>query len=104
METEKEPVNKVTFEKSDFKFLAAYEAYSKVFDDSPEEEVRLKLNELVSQLSADEISYPRFYSRMGEFREESDGREFRRTRIQGSRKFAYRRKEQERDRIKRHRR
>jgi len=104
VETEKAPVTKLTFEKPDFKFLAAYEAYSKVFDDSPEEEARQKLNELVSQLSSDEISYPRFYSRIGEFREESDGREFRRARIQGSRKFAYRRKEQERDRIKRHRR
>ncbi len=104
METEKEPVTKLTFENSDFKFLAAYEAYSKVFDDSSEEEVRLKLNELVSQLSTDEISYSRFYSQMGEFREESNGREFRRTRIKGSRKFAYRRKEQERDRIKRHKR
>ena len=104
METEKEPVTKLTFEKPDFKFLAAYEAYSKVFDDSPEEEARQKLNELVSQLSTDEISYPRFYSRIGEFREESGDREFRRTRIQGSRKFAYRRKEQERARIKRHKR
>lgn len=104
METEKDPINKVTFEKSDFKFLAAYEAYSKVFDDTPKEDVRQKLNELVTQLSADEISYPRFYSRIGEFREEDEGREFRRARIQGSRKFAYRRKEQERDRIKRHKR
>jgi hypothetical protein len=104
VETEKDPITKVTFEKSDFKFLAAYEAYSKAFDDSSEEDVRQKLNELVTQLSADEISYPRFYSQIGEFREESDGREFRRTRIQGSRKFAYRRKEQERDRIKRHKR
>ena len=103
METEKDPITKVTFEKSDFKFLAAYEAYSKTFDEAPSEEARERLNELVSKLSSEEIGYPQFYRRIGEFRE-SDGREFRRARIQGSRKFAYRRKEQERDRIKRHKR
>jgi hypothetical protein len=41
---------------------------------------------------------------IGQFREEDESREFRRVRIQGSRKFAYRRKEQERNRIKRHKR
>jgi len=99
-----ESITKLTFDSTDFKFLAAYEAYSKVFDDATEESVRQQLNELVTKLSSDEIGYPQFYSRIGQFREESDGREFRRARIQGSRKFAYRRKEQERDRIKRHKR
>jgi len=59
---------------------------------------------MLTKLSADEISYPRFYSRISQFREEGESREFRRVRIQGSRKFAYRRKEQERNRIKRHKR
>lgn len=104
METENETTEKVTFDNSDFKFLAAYEAYSKVFDDVTEEEVKQKLNELVTQLSSDEIGYPQFYGSLGQFREESNGRQFRRARIEGSRKFAYRRKQQERDRIKRHKR
>lgn len=104
MATEEDSITKLTFDSPDFKFLAAYEAYSKVFDDAIEESVKQKLNELVTQLSSDEIGYPQFYRRIGEFREEYEGREFRRARIQGSRKFAYRRKEQERDRIKRHKR
>ncbi len=103
MATEEESITKLTFDSTDFKFLAAYEAYSKVFDDATEV-VKQELNEMLTKLSADEISYPRFYSRISQFREEGESREFRRVRIQGSRKFAYRRKEQERNRIKRHKR
>ncbi len=103
MATEEESITKLTFDSTDFKFLAAYEAYSKVFDDTTEG-VKQELNEMLTKLSADEISYPRFYSRISQFREEGESREFRRVRIQGSRKFAYRRKEQERNRIKRHKR
>jgi len=102
--TEEESITKLTFDSTDFKFLAAYEAYSKVFDETIEEGVKQQFNELVTQLSSDEIGYSQFYRRIGDFREEYDGREFRRARIQGSRKFAYRRKEQERARIKRHKR
>jgi hypothetical protein len=101
--TEEESITKLTFDSTDFKFLAAYEAYSKVFDDATEV-VKQELNEMLTKLSADEISYPRFYSRISQFREEGESREFRRVRIKGSRKFAYRRKEQERNRIKRHKR
>ena len=103
MATEEESITKLTFDSTDFKFLAAYEAYSKVFDDATEG-VKQELNEMLTKLSADEISYPRFYSRISQFREEGESREFRRVRIKGSRKFAYRRKEQERNRIKRHKR
>ena len=104
MATEEESITKLTFDSIDFKFVAAYEAYSKVFNDAIAEGVKQELNELVTKLSADEISYPRFYSRISQFREEGESREFRRVRIKGSRKFAYRRKEQERNRIKRHKR
>ena len=103
MATEEESITKLTFDSTDFKFLAAYGVYSKVFDDATEG-VKQELNEMLTKLSADEISYPRFYSRISQFREEGESREFRRVRIQGSRKFAYRRKEQERNRIKRHKR
>jgi hypothetical protein len=102
---EEAPVSKVTFDEiSDFKFTAAYEAYSKAFDDVSGAEQRQRLNDLVSQLSTEEISYGRFYGELNQFREEADGREFRRVRIQGQRKRAYRRDQQERDRHKRHRR
>lgn len=105
MNAEEEQVSKLTFEDiADFKFSAAYEAYSKAFEDAPGAEQRQKLNDLVSQLSRDEISYGRFYGEINQFREDSDGRQFRRARIQGQRKRAYRRDQVERDRHKRHKR
>ncbi len=100
-----EPVSKVAFEEmNDFKFAAAYEAYSKAFDDVQGAEQRRQLNDLVSQLSRDEISYGRFYSEINQFREDEGGRQFRRARIYGQRKRAYRRDQVERDRSKRHKR
>ena len=100
-----EPISKVTFEEmNDFKFAAAYEAYSKAFEDVQGAEQRRQLNDLVSQLSRDEISYGRFYSSINQFREDEGGRQFRRARIYGQRKRAYRRDQAERDRSKRHKR
>jgi hypothetical protein len=99
-----EPVSKVTFDKkTDFKFSAAYEVYSKAFDEVPDAEKRRQLNDLVSRLSRDEMSYPRFYREIDQFREDTGGREFRRARIQGQRKKAYRHEQLEKDRSKRYR-
>lgn len=105
MAVEEEPVSKVTFEGiNDFKFSAAYEAYSKAYDEVPGAEQRRQLNDLVSQLSKDEISFGRFYGEINRFREDAGHRQFRRVRIQGQRKRAYRRDQAERDRHKRHKR
>lgn len=105
MNAEEEQVSKLTFEDIvDFKFSAAYEAYSKAFDDVQGAEQRRQLNDLVSQLSRDEISYGRFYGDINQFREDEGGRQFRRARIYGQRKRAYRRDQVERDRSKRHKR
>jgi len=102
---EEEPITKITFDDvTDFKFTAAYEVYSKAFDEISREEDRQQLNDLVTQLSSEEISYPRFYGEMSRFRGDPGAREFRRVRIQGQRKRAYRRDQQKRDRIKRHKR
>jgi hypothetical protein len=102
---EEGPVDKLEFsENVDFKFSAAYEAYSKAFDEVSHEETKKKLNELVAKLSSSEMSYPRFYSELNQFREDSGGREFRRARISGQRKRAYRRDQIEKDRNKRHKR
>jgi hypothetical protein len=103
--TEEERVSKAVFDQTaDFKFAAAYETYSKSFDNVDDNEVRLRLNNIISQLFNNEISYPQFYREIDRYREESQGREFRRAQIKGQRKFAYRREQQEKDRIKRHRR
>lgn len=105
MTTEKEPVSKVVFDDmADFKFTAAYETYSTSFENADGSEERSRLNTIISQLFNKEISYPRFYSEIDRYREDSSGREFRRARIKGQRKRAYRRDQQEKDRIARHRR
>lgn len=105
MTSEEETVSKVTFEDvTDFKFSAAYEAYSRAFDEAPNEVDRQSLNDLVSQLAKDEISYSHFYRDINSFREDTGGRGFRRARIYGQRKRAYRRDQVEKNRNKRHRR
>lgn len=105
MNSEEEQVSKLIFEDVlDFKFSAAYEAYSKAFDEVLGAEQRRHLNDLVSQLSKDEISYGQFYGEINRFREYAGGHQFRRARIQGQRKRAYRRDQVERDRSKRHKR
>lgn len=105
MAAAEEPVSKVTFEKKmDFKFSAAYEVYSKAFDEVSDSGKRKQLNDLVSRLSRDEMSFPRFYREIDQFREDTGGREFRRAKIQGQRKQAYRHEQLEKDRSKRYRR
>jgi len=51
---------------SDFKFHAAYLAYSNLWEKSSQE-TRVKLNELVSSLSNQEIDYATFYQKMGQY-------------------------------------
>lgn len=97
-----ELVPKIDLDTADFKFAAAYEVYSKAFDEAPGNEERSKLNDLLSRLSKNEISYPRFYGEMDQYREDAGGRGFRRARIQGQRKRAYRRDQVDRERSKRH--
>ena len=104
MTMEEEIVSKVTFEQiADFKFLAAYEAYSKAWDNHQGNEERHRLNGLISQLFNKEISYPHFYRETNQYTRDPDrDRGSNRTRIQGQRKRDYRRKEQRRSRQKRH--
>ena len=105
MTLEEEPVSKVTFnEVSDFRFIAAFKAYSESFDGLDVDEDKLKLNELVSKLANKEISFKQFYGEMNQYRERGGRYEFHRMRIKGQRKRACRRDQQEKERIKRHKR
>ena len=105
VEMTEEAVEKKVFENTDFKFTAAYGAYSEKYDQSEEDEARQRLNGLITKLDADEISYPDFYEKISTADQEDEKRyRFHRTRIEGSRKFAYRKKEQKSDRVKRHKR
>ena len=94
MEQAKEPVLKLLEDNpSDFKFHAAYLAYSEAWDENPSEETRITLNELISSLRSPEGDYERFYSSLGQFRKQSS--DFHpRARIQSTRKSDWRRSEQ----------
>jgi hypothetical protein len=94
-----ETVEKLSFESTDFKFIAAYGKYSEQFDGADDER-RVVLNAAISQLNSEEISYPKFYEIIDE--EADSNRPFHRSRITSSRKFAYRKNERKIDRIKRH--
>ncbi|MCW4048164.1 MAG: hypothetical protein NWE89_00355 [Candidatus Bathyarchaeota archaeon] len=91
----------LSFEGTDFKFVAAYNAYTKLFQESEDEEKKSRLNELINNLHTEQISYSEFYSKVNEGTHD-ERRRFHRSKINTSRKFAYRKEEQKTDRIRRH--
>ena len=94
-----ETVEKRSFDGMDFKFMAAYNQYSEKFD-SAENERQSELNDLINKLHSKDIDYDAFYAAMAT--EDGDRYQFHRTKINTSRKFAYRKNERKVDRIKRH--
>lgn len=106
MAEEEEPISKVMIEDiDDFKLKAAYRAYSTFYNATDSTEDRLKLNDLISKLLNKEMSFGSFYSELNQYRERSGrDQQFKRARIKGQRKRAYRRDQQEKERIKRHKR
>lgn len=95
-----ESVKKLSFDNKDFKFLAAYGQYSEKFDLAESEERKTKLNEAITQLHSEEITYPDYYSVLDD--ETDDRKKYFRAKISTTRKFAYRQNERKVDRIKRH--
>jgi hypothetical protein len=90
---------------SDFRFHAAYLAYSKTWDKTASQEVKNKLNEIMSSLSKEEISYSNFYKRVDQFRRpDSKHYAYRRKRIETQRKREWRRRRARDARNARHRR
>lgn len=94
-----EQVEKLSFDGMDFKFMAAYNQYSEKYDGA-EEEHQAELNDLITKLHAKEMDYDAFYAAMASG--DGDRYQFHRTKINTSRKFAYRANERKVDRIKRH--
>jgi len=103
---EEEVVTKLMIDRSsDFKFHAAYEAYSEIWDKATSQETKMELNELMSSLSKEEISYSSFYKRMDQFRRrDSKHYAYPRTRIETQRKRDWRRTKAKNERNARHRR
>jgi len=67
-QSNQEEVTKLLIDKpSDFKFHAAYLAYSKTWDKATSEKMKTELNEIITLLSKEEISYSSFYKRLDQY-------------------------------------
>jgi hypothetical protein len=100
---EQAPEKIVYSDKPDFKFTAAYEAYSKAFD-ATNATVKGSLNEAVTKLHDGKMDYNFFYSTINQHIQGSDkGGSFKRARIEGQRKQEYNKDERKRGRNERYR-
>jgi len=105
---DEEAVSKLLIDKpSDFRFHATYLIYSQAWDKSTSQEIRRKLNEIMTSLSKGEIDYKTFYERIGQYRADSNIEHFHvgsRVRIETQSKKDLRRREAKDARNARHRR
>ena len=99
-----EEVQKLMIDKpSDFKFHAAYMAYSETWDKISSPETRSELNDLLTSLSKEEMSYTSFYRTLDEYRRHgSKHYEYPRERIETQRKRDWRQKQTRSQRNQRH--
>jgi len=100
-----EEVTKLMIDRpSDFRFHAAYLAYSETWDKTTSEEEKMKLNEITLSLSEGEISYSEFYKGLDHFRRPgSKHYAYSRKRIETQRKRDWRKKQTKNMRNARHR-
>jgi len=88
---------------SDFKFHAAYMAYSETWDKIAAPDIRNELNDILASLSKEEMSYSNFYTTLDEYRRRgSKHYEFSRERIETQRKRDWRQKQTRSQRNQRH--
>ncbi len=88
---------------SDFRFHAAYLAYSETWDKSTSEEMKTELNEIISSLSKEEMNYSSFYKRLDQFRSgDSKHYAYPRKRIETQRKRDWRKRQTRDQRNARH--
>jgi len=91
---------------SNFKFHAAYLAYSQAWDKTSSQETKTKLNEIIALLSKEEMDYESFYDKMSQYVERGSGsRHYAYTRdiIETQRKRDWRKREERAARNARHR-
>ncbi len=103
-ETQTEQVTKLLIDKpSDFKFHAAYIAYSETWDKIAESHIRTELNNILETLSKDEMDYSEFYRELDDYRRHGSKHfEFSRERIDTQRKRDWRQKQTRSQRNQRH--
>ncbi len=102
--TEEEATKLMIDKPSDFRFHAAYLAYSETWDKIFSQETKTELNEIISLLSEEKISYSSFYKRLDEYRrQDSTHYAFPRKRIETQRKRDWRKRQNKDMRNKRYR-
>ena len=92
---------------SDFRFHATYLIYSQAWDKATSQEIKSKLNEMITSLSKDEIDYKTFYGRIGQYRAELNPEQYyvgTRARIETQGKRDARKREAKNSRNARHKR
>jgi hypothetical protein len=101
---EQAPEKIVYSDKNDFKFMAAYESYSKAFDGAADASVKVSLNDAITKLHDDKMDFSLFYGTINQYIQGADkGSSFRRARIEGQRKQEYAKDERKRGRNERYR-
>ena len=85
---------------SDFKYHAAYVAYSKTWDENISDEARSKLNDIMKSLSDD--NYSQFYAALSQFRTDANSGFGGRERFRSQSKRAWKRSQAKAARISRH--
>jgi len=103
-QTPMEDVTKLEIDKpSDFKFHAAYLAYSKTFDKVSSPHTKSEINNILVLLSKDEMEYQDFYKALDDYRRQGSRHyEFSRDRIETQRKRDWRQKQNRSQRNQRH--
>jgi len=103
----KETVPKLMIDRpSDFKFHAAYFAYSQAWEKTSSQEIKTKLNEIMISLSKEELDYESFYEKMSQYVERGSGSKhyaYTRDMIETQRKKDWRKREERTARNARHR-
>ena len=104
-ETQTQEVTKLLIDKpSDFKFHAAYIAYSETWEKIESPNTRNELNGILTSLSTDEMSYSNFYRALDDYRRgDSRHYEFSRDKIETQRKRDWRHKQNKDERNSRYR-
>lgn len=105
-ETNDKTIEKLSIDNpSDFKFHAAYLAYSETWDKISSAEAKIQLNTMISSLSKNEIDTETFYRQISQYRGNSgqEGYFSGKMRIETTRKKDWRKREAKSARESRHR-
>jgi hypothetical protein len=102
----KQEVKKLMIDKpSDFRFHAAYLAYSEAWDQSASSEAKTELNQILLSLSREEMSFSDFYKKLGQYGTRGlQNYAYPRKRIETQRKREWRKRQTREARNARHRR